>query len=134
MPTILDLVNVAAPSRVQGASLLPVIRNERATIRDFAISSLTYVTDDKVRCPTSFRTRDRLYVYGGDEWPSELYSLRADPGETRNVIDDNRDAARRLHARYLAFLQSVACPKASLEARKEFGPTPRADLPYRRVL
>ena len=77
--TILDLAGVKAPSRVQGLSLLPVIRGERKRLRDFAVSSLTYVTDDKVRCPTCFRTRESLYVYGGDEWPSELYDLQADP-------------------------------------------------------
>ena len=37
-----------------------------------------FSTDEAVRAPTSFRTDDLLYIYGGDEWGHELYDLRAD--------------------------------------------------------
>jgi len=132
--TILHLMDVPIPPRVQGLSLLPPIRRERKTIRDCAISSCTYITDAEVRCPTCFRTEDYLYVYGGDEWRSELYDLKADPAEAQNIIDKRADVARRLHAQQLDFLKTIACPKTSLEARQEFNPTPRADLPYKRLI
>lgn len=134
MPTILDLMQLPIPSRVQGFSLLPMIKGQRAGVRDFAISSLTYTTDEQVRCPTSFRTRDHLYVYGGDEWGSEFHDLGADPEESRNTIDRHEAEAKRLHAQYLEVLRQVECPRSSLDARSGFNPVPRADLPYRRVL
>lgn len=133
-PTILDLMNAPVPSRVQGQSLLPLIRGERKSIRDFAISSLTYVQDAEVRCPTSFRTRDFLYIYGGDEWSSELYDLQSDPEETQNIIHSRSNIARQLHQQYLDFLKEIDCPKVSLDARQEFNPTPRANIPYRKLL
>jgi hypothetical protein len=119
---------------IQGQSLLPLIRGHKESVRDFAISSLTYVQDAEVRCPTSFRTKDHLYIYGGDEWESELYDLQNDPEETRNIFDSHTDVAEGLHRQYLDFLREISCPGMSLEARQEFNPTPRADVPYRKIL
>ena len=132
--TVLDLAGVPIPDRVQGRSLLPVIRRQRRALRGFAISSCTYVTDAQVRCPAAFRTKDHLYVYGGDEWPSELYDLEADPAEATNVLAQQPDVARRLHADHLAFLKAIHCPEPSLAARQAFNPKPRPKLPYRRVI
>jgi choline-sulfatase len=36
----------------------------------------------------ALRTENLKYVARTKEWPSELYDLEADPGETRNVIED----------------------------------------------
>jgi len=36
----------------------------------------------------ALRTENLKYVERTQEWPSELYDLEADPGETRNVIED----------------------------------------------
>ena len=87
-----------------------------------------------MRCPTSFRTKDYLYIYGGDEWSSELYDLQTDPEETQNIIHKRMDVAEQLHQQFLAFLQEINCPKISLDARQEFNPTPRENIPYRKVL
>ena len=134
MPTILDLMGCPAPSRVQGHSLLPILSGEQQSVRDFAVSSLNYVTDEEVRCPTCLRTRDWLYIYGGDEWASELYDLNADPAEERNVFDANIDQAKRLHAQLVDVLESVDCPATSLELRREFNPTPRPGIPHKKLI
>ena len=133
-PTILELLGAPVPDRVQGQSLLPLLRGEKRKLRDAAITSCTYITDAEVRCPTAYRTRDRLYVYGGDEWPSELYDLDADPKEERDILKRDRGTARKLHADHLAFLEAIGCPLSSLDARRAFGPTPRTKLPRRRVI
>ncbi|MDP6118016.1 MAG: sulfatase [Planctomycetota bacterium] len=133
-PTILELLGVSIPAPLQGKSLLPVVQGESGSLRDFAVSTLTHITDEDVRCPASFRTDEYLYIYGGDEWPSELYDLKSDPDETNNIIDSCREAGRHLHERYLDFLRSIGCPEKTLEARSEFQPTPRTELPYRRLL
>jgi hypothetical protein len=114
--------------------LLPVVRGEQQAIREHAISSLTYIQDAEVRAPTSFRTRDFLYIYGGDEWPSELYDLRQDPMEARNILEEAPEKGKVLHEAYLAFLADIACPPARLEGRRQFRPDPRDDVPYRRVI
>jgi len=134
MPTILELADAPIPEAVQGSSLLPLLRGERDSIRDVAVSSLTYTQDAEVRSPTSVRTKDWLYIYGGDEWPSQLFDLNSDPEETQDLIDRAPDQARRLHARHLEFLEQVDCPPPSIKARTEFRPTPRPDVPYRKVI
>ena len=128
-PTILDLLGVAPGEAVQGKSLLPVIRGEQDSIRDFAVSTMTHISDAEARCPASLRTQHYLYVYGGDEWDSGLYDLQVDPAETHNVIDGQEGVARELHGRYLAFLKEIGCPQLSLDARREFRPARRTNLP-----
>jgi len=133
-PTIMELMNVSIPPVVQGRSLFPLIHYEQNSIRDFAISSLTYVQDSEARCPTSFRTSDYLYIYGGDEWNSELYDLQTDPEEQRNIIDSRAEVAEQLHQQYLDFLKEINCPEMSLDARRGFNPTPRINVPYKKIL
>ena len=127
--TILDLMSAPMPEGVQGQSLLPVIRGDKDKLRDFAVSAMTHTTDAQIRSPASFRTDDCLYVYGGDEWDSELYDLNADPEESCNVIDEQEAPARDMHRQYLDFLQAIDCPQMSLDARAEFRPQRRTELP-----
>jgi len=132
--TILDLAGVPAPGTVQGHSLLPLLRGEQTCIRDCAISSLNYTQDDDVRAPTSLRTDDWLYIYGGDEWDDELYDLAQDPGETTNVIDAQPEAARAIHARYLEVLEAIDCPPNRLDGRREFRPIRQTNIPHRKII
>ena len=128
-PTIMELLGVPVGARVQGQSLVPLVRNGAGRTRDFAVSALTHITDADARSPASWRTADYLYIYGGDEWDSELYDLRTDPAESHNVIDANEDVARTLHGQYVAFLESIDCPRTSIDARRQFRPPRRTDLP-----
>ncbi|OPZ22716.1 MAG: Arylsulfatase [candidate division BRC1 bacterium ADurb.BinA364] len=128
-PTILELMGVEKPDRIQGASLAPLLRGEREANRHWAVSSCTCATDALVRAPSMYRTREWLYVYGGDEWASELYNLEIDPAETYDTIKSERRKAQELHDAYLGFLESVAAPANVLDARREFCPTPRAVPP-----
>ena len=130
--TILDLLKVPAHERIQGRSLLPVVRGEAETIRPWAISSPTYVTDRDVRAPTAFRDERWLYVYGGDEAPTQLYDTWADPGEELDLIAERPDQAKDLHAAYLSALSELECPEESLRERRSFAPTPRTGLPLER--
>jgi arylsulfatase A-like enzyme len=134
MPTICDLVGAPIPQGRQGMSLVPVMKGMRSETRDLAITSHTYVQDDEVRCPTSVRTEDHLYIYGGDEWESALYDLSSDPGQERNIITERMDVAARLHGRYLAFLRQIDCPPERLAGREAFMLEPRGNLPPRRLI
>lgn len=125
MPTILDFAGAPIPQSVQGISLKPSLYESNAKTRPFAISTTTYTRDTLVRSPSAFRTKDYLYIYGGDEWPSELYDLRKDSNEEQNIFASEQQTARKLHREYLAFLEKVDSPRERIEGRKEFNPTPR---------
>ncbi len=133
MPTLLDLAEIPIPVGVQGRTLLADISQDiEGPV--CAVSSHTYRQDDLVRCPTSYRTRDYLYIYGGDEWRTEYYDLRKDPEESENLIHEREEEARTAHADLLEFLERVGCPATSLAMRKQFSPEPRANLPLQRIL
>jgi arylsulfatase A-like enzyme len=130
--TILDLLAVPAHGRLQGRSLIPVLRGETDSVRPWAISSATYVTDKNVRAPTSFRDERWLYVYGGDEAPTQLYDTWADPAERLDLLAEREDDAATMHEAYVRSLEELGCPEDSLELRRAFRPAARRNLPIER--
>jgi arylsulfatase A-like enzyme/tetratricopeptide (TPR) repeat protein len=107
MPTILDLVGVAAPSAVQGASLMPLGRGERQDLLGFSEtwypryhygwSELTAVRDGRYKFIAAPRR--------------ELYDTKADPGELHDVAASNprvADALERALREMTAKLASAA--------------------------
>jgi len=98
MPTVLDALGVAAPSGVDGASLLPAIEGgeppahvytESGFQMDYALS----VRDRRWKLIHVPNPVDRQ-LQRGTEW--ELYDWRADPGETRNEVAAHPEEAERL--------------------------------------
>jgi arylsulfatase A-like enzyme len=130
-PTILDYVGTRVPARVQGVSLRPRIEGKRQGARE-AVGSYTFLQDAEVRAPSTLRTVEWSYIYGGDEAPSELYDLRRDPDERHNIFARQRAQAERLHAQYIEFLERIECPREHVTRRREFDPAPRRRLPRQR--
>jgi len=81
-PAILDYLGVVAPRdpRRVGRSYAGFVRGRPPSWRN-----RLYFEYSNVR---ALRTENLKYVERTQEWPSELFDLEADPGETRNVIDD----------------------------------------------
>lgn len=134
LPTLLDIAGIKVPTHIQGKSLLPEIQDESNGRSSCAVSSYTYKQDTEVRPPTSYRTGDFLYIYGGDEWKSEYYDLRKDPSEAMDVFEERETNARHAHEDLFSFLERIGCPKQSLGMRREFNPKPRKALPLSRIL
>ena len=132
--TLYDLAGLEVPITCQGYSLLPVINKKKEQIRDLVVTSHTYTTDKECRCPSSIRTDEWLYIYGGDEWKYELYDLRKDPMQKNNVLDEKREVAKNLHQEYINWLKEVECPEVSISLRSNFNDRPRENLPYFRVI
>ncbi len=134
MPTVLGICGIEVPEKVQGRPLLSPPDREVSDDRSWALSSYTYCQDDSVRPPTSLRTKDYLYVYGGDEWPSEYYDVKEDPAEGRNLIREREEEAEDAHRILVSLLKRLDCPKKSLDLRSDFEPAKRTDLPLQRIL
>jgi arylsulfatase A-like enzyme len=103
VPTVLDALGIAAPThRLEGASLLPLLRGEPApNWREFTYSELDYsyrharlmLGKDVHQCRAfSLRTARWRYVYWLDE-PEQLFDLQADPDEFHDL---GRDASSEL--------------------------------------
>lgn len=91
-PTILEACGIAARSKLSGASLLPWLRGETpAGWRDTVHSQMNGVELYYTQRITM--TKDWKYVYNGFDY-DELYDLRNDPHEMRNLAFPDLHAKR----------------------------------------
>lgn len=100
-PTILDFLKVRMPPRIHGHSLLPMMAGQQESIRDYA-----YMGYFK----RSWRVNDREWCFhmnldkGRD---NELYNLKDDPGETRNLLAEDPAKAMELELELRRFTSNL---------------------------
>jgi len=94
MPTILDLAGLPVPETAQGLSLAPALRGEE-DLRDRNAYVETFHTLYSYEWHElqALRTPDWKYVRAPE---AELYDLRADPGEKKNLFQVKPEPASKL--------------------------------------
>lgn len=101
MPTILNLLGVPIPDRVQGEDLWPMVTQGKASPRDTIITAFGHYA--------SVRTAKWNYVAPwakvGATPRIELYDLASDPQELTNVIAKHPDVAREMDAWLKRYIQ-----------------------------
>lgn len=99
LPTILDLLGVdrAELPVLDGRSFKPLIENRPWTPEPAFLSVSGTPADLEIR---GVRTEEYKYTFGpkNDELPQELYELREDPDETRNLAHQNPQLCAELRA------------------------------------
>jgi arylsulfatase A-like enzyme len=123
MPTLLDLVGRPIPAQAQGISLVPFLTGQRdpAEGRRYAFSERVNASPKGTRrlgkgTTGAFMIRGQgwKYIrYGRGPGQQFLYHLTDDPGETRNLADDPRYAAKvkEMSDEIDAWLQRTNWPK-----------------------
>jgi arylsulfatase A-like enzyme len=121
MPTLLEMAGLPSNSEAQGKSLVPLLRGVDGYDRRYAFTESGYlenyqraVRDGRWKLVYAPDPADQAIMAGV---PFELYDLRADPGETRNLVHERADVARELSRVLLDWMR--AAPPSPVRAGRE---------------
>ncbi len=129
-PTLCDLAGVPFPTHLQGRSLVPVLHDPSAEIRDTAYSSYPSSIGKATTIGHSIRTATHRYTqWWKDNNPDSVVAsvatdLSADPGETSAVADDDRmqqNLSAQLRSRVMAARKSSRRSATSDDQKSEVG-------------
>lgn len=103
-PTILAAARVAAPARMQGRDFAPLYLSsgKPAWRQEFFYEHATIRDTDFIPSSEALVRRDMKYIYWPDFKYEELFDLKSDPYEERNLANDPRQAKKlaALRARF----------------------------------
>ncbi len=91
-PTCTDILGLPIPESLQGKSLMPILKNPSATVRDTALSINTRST------ASGLRAANWHYMNYGEKG-EELYDMIKDPHQYKNVANDPDYAGKLKQAR-----------------------------------
>ena len=105
-PTIFDYLGIAPPrdSKRPGRSYAGLLGGQSPRWENRLYFEYSFVR--------AVRTANLKYIERTREWPSELFDLEADPGETKNLLDDPSYRKRRdaLQADLKRFFRRLGAP------------------------
>jgi len=101
LPTVLDAAGAPQPSRLQGHSLLPLLRGEAARAQQ-----PSFGRDKLDRQCFTLRLGQWTLIHHRDTGGSELYDRLDDPGEQTDVADREPEQVESMRATLLGIVRS----------------------------
>jgi arylsulfatase A-like enzyme len=130
MPTVLEMMGQEIPSRVDGRSLLPMLKNPSIAGRNYVVSAHPFLNagdsmrsvDDMERITekdstATVTTPEWALLYTTDAGLSELYNLKTDPKQEKNIIREHPDKANELHQLLIKFMRENNMPDKLINPR-----------------
>jgi arylsulfatase A-like enzyme len=112
-PTIAELTGVPVPSTVEGKSLVPLLRGRASSVRDSAYFAYRHLQ----RAVRKDRWKLIVYDVNGVE-TVQLFDVKADPWETRNLVEAEPARVRELRALLREWMSRVDDPLPANQERK----------------
>jgi len=132
MPTVMEMMGQKIPSRVQGQSLLPALKDTTRPGRDYLISAHPFLNaGDSLRSvdgtlrttekdsTATVTTQDWSLLHNTEPGQSELYYLKDDPLQEKNLINEKPDKARELHKLLVTYMRETNLAEHLLRPRLE---------------
>ncbi len=113
MPTVLAAVAVDTPSQVQGRSLLPALRGEKAD-HERTVYGETFLPRIHFNW-SELRGAENLKYHFIDAPRPELYDLTNDPGEQRNLFLDKKAVGEEMRAKLAGLIRDYSAGKELAE-------------------
>jgi arylsulfatase A-like enzyme/Tfp pilus assembly protein PilF len=115
-PTVLDLLRLGPLPGTEDRSALPRIRDQRSEPRVAYLETLSTQFDWEMSPLLGLRGEDWKYVRAPT---TELYDLREDPGETRNLAGERPQRVRELDAMLEDRLKGARSPIPNVKPEEE---------------
>ncbi len=130
MPTILELCDVNIPKSVQGKSIKPLIDKKVDSIRDFAVTSYplyevgerSRIVDGRIKAiseylPATITNKTWSMFYSDNNTSPELYNIKKDPKQLKNIFNENIEVAKSLHSKFFELIEQAGTSNNHLRSR-----------------
>ncbi len=122
-PTVLEVCGVTSAARPDGVSLVPVLKGGRLD-RDALYWHYPHYSNQGGRPGAAVRAGDLKLIEFYEQGRRELYDVRRDPGETRNLAADRPESVRVLAAKL--DLWRLAVEAQMMRPNPDYVPNPQA--------
>ncbi len=109
MPTLLELAGIESPDFIQGSSVLSLIKGRRRKVRGIAVTGSMSVGRRAVELTVTSERWSLIHPVRRGGW--ELYDLKNDPRQKKNVIAKHAAVAEDLHEKLLGWLAEHDAPE-----------------------
>jgi arylsulfatase A-like enzyme len=131
MPTILELLGQKIPATVEGESFAAVIKGKKAEHRRFVVTTMplynpgqfTRAVDNFERrvvgyLPATITSGPWTLLYAKEGAPVELYNLKTDPAQKKNVAKKYPNVVKRLHRMFYGLIENSGTSEELLAPRR----------------